>query len=100
MKSALEIALERTAKLSEGEATVKLTDDQRAKIAELEQEYRAKIAEQEIMAETHIKALALQTSGREFSEQVMLLREQLNQDKQRLDAEKTARVQAVRDGNA
>lgn len=99
MKSALEIALEKSAKLAEGDPTaVKLTDEQRVKIAEVEQEYRAKIAEHEIMTDSKIRAIALQASGREFSEQVMLLREQLAQEKVKLEEEKAARIQAIREG--
>ncbi|MBI4553391.1 MAG: hypothetical protein HY710_14095 [Candidatus Latescibacteria bacterium] len=101
MKSALEIALEKSAKLMEGEpAQARLTDEQRAKIAAIEQEYRAKAAEQEIMVESKIKTVALQATGREFSEQVMLLREQLTQEKMKLEEEKQARIQAIRESNA
>lgn len=101
MKSALEIALEKSAKLAEGDpAQVKLTDEQRARIAAVEQEYRAKIAEQEIMTESKIKVIALQATGREFSEQILLLRDRLAQDKAQLEAEKTARIQAIREEKA
>ena len=48
MKSALEIALEKTA--TQGRS--KLTDEQRSEISNLEKEYRAKIAEKEIMVES------------------------------------------------
>ncbi len=94
MKSALEIAMEKTAGAQQGG---KLTDDQRTGIADLEKEYQAKIAEQEIMNESKIKALAVQAQGPEFQEQVHALREQLVQERERLEEEKKAKIQAVRD---
>ncbi len=94
MKSALEIAMEKTAGARQGGG---LTDGQRAAIGDLEKEYQAKIAEQEIMIESKIKALAAQATGPEFQEQVYALREKLVQERERLEEEKKARIQAVRD---
>ncbi len=94
MKSALEIAMEKTAGAQEGG---RLTDEQRSAIGDLEKEYRAKIAEQEIMTESKIKQLAARATGPEFQEQVHALREQLAQERERLEEEKKAKVQAVRD---
>jgi len=94
MKSALEIAMEKTAAAQQGG---KLTDEQRKGIANLEKEYQAKIAEQEIMIESKIKALAAQAQGHEFQQQVHAFREQLVQERERLEAEKNAKIQAVRD---
>lgn len=94
MKSALEIAMEKTAGAQEGG---KLTDEQRGVIGDLEKEYKAKIAEQEIMIESKIKALAAQATGPEFQQQVHALWEQLVQERERLEVEKKAKVQAVRD---
>lgn len=97
MKSALEIAMEKTAGAQQGG---KLTDEQRKGIADLEKEYQAKIAEQEIMIESKIKALAVHAQGHEFQQQVHALREQLVQERERLEAEKNAKIQAVRDPSA
>ena len=94
MKSALEIAMEKTAGAQEGGG---LTDEQRSAIGGLEKEYQAKIAEQEIMTESKIRQLAAQATGHEFQEQVHALREQLAQERERLEEEKKAKVQAVRD---
>ena len=52
MKSALEIAMQKTAGGQEGGA---LTDEQKSAIGELEKEYHAKIVEQEIIVESKIK---------------------------------------------
>lgn len=94
MKSALEIAMEKTAEAQQGG---KLTDDQRSAIGDLEKEYQAKVAEQEIMIESKIKALATQAQGHELQQQVLALREQLVQERERLEAEKKAKIQVVRD---
>ena len=94
MKSALEIAMEKTAGAQEGG---RLTDEQRSAIGDLEKEYQAKIAEQEIMIESKIKQLAAQATGHEFQEQVYALREQLAQERERLEEERKAKVQAVRE---
>lgn len=97
MKSALELAMEKTASLQEGGG---LTEEQKAKIAEIEKEYKAKIAEQEIMLESKLKAVARQEQGRAFSEQVTLLREQLAQERARLEEEKASKQAKVREGKA
>ena len=94
MKSALEIAMEKTADAQQGG---KLTDEQRSAIGDLEKEYQAKIAEQEIMIESKIKQLAARATGPEFQQQVHALREQLLQERERLEEEKKAKIQAVRD---
>ena len=54
MKSALDLALERL-KAKEGDI-VPLTHEQKAAIAEVEAETRAKVAEQEIMAAERLRA--------------------------------------------
>ena len=95
MKSALEIAMEKTAKMQEGGP---LTDEQRNRIAELDKEYQAKIAEQEIMVESKIKTAAVQETGAAFSEVVHVLREQLVDERKRLEAERDAKIKAVREG--
>ncbi|MXZ75590.1 MAG: hypothetical protein F4207_13480 [Gemmatimonadetes bacterium] len=94
MKSALEIAMEKTASAQQGG---KLTDEQRKGIADLEKEYQAKIAEQEIMVESKIKALAVQAQGHELQQQVHALREQLVQERERLEADRNTKIQALRD---
>jgi len=95
MKSALEIAMEKTAGGQEGGA---LTDEQKSAIGELEKEYQAKIAEQEIMVESKIKALAAQAAGPEFNEAVQVMRQQLVEERNRLESKKAKNIQAIRDG--
>lgn len=59
MKSAYELAMERLNKTS---PTVKLSDAQKAEIAELESKYKAKIAQREIAVKGEIEAA--QAAGR------------------------------------
>ncbi len=95
MKSALELAMEKTARTQEGGS---LTDEQRSQIGELEKEYQAKIAEMEIMVESRIKMMASQEVGAEFGDQVGLLREEMAKERELLEKEKATKIQAVRDG--
>ncbi len=96
MKSALELALEKTANLQEGGP---LTDEQRAEIADIEKIYQAKIAEQEIMLQSKLKSAAIQLHGADFSEVVGELRRQLGDEKDLLELEKAGKITAVRERN-
>jgi hypothetical protein len=80
MKSAYELAMER---LEKAAPTVKLTDVQRAEIAELEALYKAKIAEREVyLGDEMAKARAKGEFGEAETMQV-----QLHNDVRRLQAE-------------
>ena len=52
MKSAYELAMER---LEQSEATVKLTDAQKAQISEIDSTYKARIAEKELFLQEKIR---------------------------------------------
>ena len=58
MKSAYELAMER---LEKGAPTVKLTDEQKAQIAEIESQCKARIAEKELFLKQKMREA--QTSG-------------------------------------
>src|SRR5215813_2941220 len=58
MKSAYELAMER---LEKNAPTVKLTDEQKQQIAEIESTYKARIAEKELFLKEKMRAA--QTSG-------------------------------------
>jgi hypothetical protein len=57
MKSALEIALEKSKRMAGGEPDTSLTDEQKTRIAEIRKEYEAKIAQEEIMMKSEIDKL-------------------------------------------
>jgi ABC-type phosphate transport system auxiliary subunit len=56
MKSAYELAMER---LEQSEATVKLTDAQKAQITEIDSTYKARIAEKELFLQEKIREMRL-----------------------------------------
>ena len=80
MKSAYELAMERLNKQS---PAVKLTDDQKKRIAELEAEYKAKIADREIF----IKGQITRAVDKGDYEAIEQLEKQLVSDRKSLQAE-------------
>ena len=93
MKTAFELAMER---LSKNDPTVKLTDEQKQKLAELDSLYAAKIAERELLLNSEL-AKAEATDDTEAMEQ---LQKQLASDRKSLQAEKEEKEEAVRQGKA
>jgi hypothetical protein len=91
-KSAYDIAMERL-RQKDREAGVSdrpLTDEQKAKIAEIRKFYDAKFAEREIL---HRDALRKAKSHEEITK----LNEELTQDRGRLERERDRKVAEVRD---
>ncbi len=91
MKSAYELAMERLA-ASDGDRKT-ITEEQKAKLAEIDEKYRAKIAEREVFLTP--KLVAAETSGN-FSE-ARDLRKQLASEKARLEEEREAKKDEVRE---
>lgn len=89
MKSAYELAMERLNKSSPAQ---KLTDKQKAEIAELESRYKAKLAEREIFLKDEIVKAA--TKG-DF-ESVAQLEKQLVSDRKSLAAELEEKKEKIR----
>ncbi|MFQ5894437.1 MAG: hypothetical protein ACE5JJ_01275 [Nitrospinota bacterium] len=105
MKSARELAMERTAKLAQEarKEREKLTPEQRERIREVEKECEAKLAEKEVMLQQEISALsgglplsvAEQTAA---GEEIQALREEGARERGRLLEERDARIAAIRKG--
>ena len=89
-KSAVEIAMEKL-RAREGFEEKKLSDDQKAEIAEIRSRYRARIAETEIH---HQSKLAAVTSRDELES----LEGELAREKERLTREMEKKVAEVRSG--
>jgi hypothetical protein len=89
MKSAYELAMERLSKTS---PTIKLTDQQKKEIAELESKYAAKIAERELF----IKDEVVKAVDRGDEEAVAQLEKQLVSDRKSLRAELEEKKDKVR----
>ena len=93
MKSAYELAMERLNKTS---PSVKVSAEQKARFAELESKYAAKIAEKEISAKGEMDRLA--DSG-DF-EKLEQLQQQLVRDRKKLQAELEDKKEALRQAKA
>ena len=91
MKSAYELAMERLGKTS---PTVKVTDEQKKELAELESKYTAKLAERELFLKGEI-AKAIDKGDAEAVEQ---LEKQLLSDRKSLRAECEEKKEKVRGG--
>lgn len=91
MKSAYELAMER---LSKGSPTVKLTDQQRAELAEIDSQYAAKIAERELLLQDELRKAA----ARGDMEAMEQIEKQLVSNRKTLGAEKENKKDKVRTG--
>lgn len=89
MKSAYELAMER---LEKSAPQVKITEAQRAELAEIDSTYRAKIAEREVFLSDLIAKA--QTAGK--FEEVAELTEQRSRDLARLHSECEAKKEKIR----
>jgi hypothetical protein len=89
MKSAYEIAMER---FGGDEPQVKLTDEQKAQLAEIDAKYKGKIAERELLIEGQIDK-AHEEGDYDALEQ---LQKQLASDRTNLEAEREEKKEAIR----
>ncbi len=91
MKSSYELAMER---LSKSSPAVKLTDKQRAELAEIDSKYAAKVAERELLLQDEMRKAAAK-GDLEAMEQI---EKQLASNRKTLEAEKEAKKDKVRAG--
>ena len=93
-KSAYELILERLKKKDreEGVEERPVTDEQRARIAELRKVYEAKLAEREILHQSAVR----RTGG--DPEAVAQLEEEYRRDRERITSERDRKVESVRKG--
>ena len=91
MKSAYELAMERLQKQA---PTVKLTAEQKARIAELDSLYKSRLAEREIALRDAIGKSVEQGDV----DEIQKLEQQLNLEKQKITEELENRKEAVRAG--
>jgi hypothetical protein len=101
MKSALELALERTDHVRQAirEEGLTLTDDQRERLAELEREYSAKIAEKDVMLQTEMRKLLMQYPPAEIVPLIEQLRDKFIDEKRKLTEEKHEKAARIRQVN-
>ena len=91
MKSAYELAMERLKKQSPG---IKLTNEQKRQLAELDSKYTARIAEREISLKSNITR-AIEAGNFEEAE---ALEQQLASERKKLQAELEEKKEQVRQG--
>jgi DNA-binding transcriptional regulator YbjK len=98
MKSALELALERTEHVRKAirDEGLALTDAQREQLAELEREYSAKIAEKDVMLQAEMRKLLMQYPPAEAVPVLEQLREKFVDEKRRLMEEKDEKASHIR----
>ena len=92
MKTAYELAMER---LSKTAPAVKLTDAQKKQIAELEAEYKAKVADREIFLKGEMAKAATKGDGEAMDQ----LEKQLISDRKSLQADLEEKKEKARQGS-
>jgi hypothetical protein len=98
MKSALELALERTDHVRQAirEEGPTLTEAQREQLAEIEREYSAKVAEKEVMLQAEMRQVLMRYPPAEAGALIEQLRQKLVDDKRQLMDEKDRKVARIR----
>src|SRR5262245_6302672 len=98
MKSALELALERTEHVRKAihEEGLTLTDTQREELTEIEREYSAKIAEKDVMLQAEMRKLLMQYPPAEAVPVLEQLREKFIEEKRKLMEEKDEKAARIR----
>jgi pyrroline-5-carboxylate reductase len=98
MKSALELALERTDHVRKAihEEGLTLTHTQREELTELEREYSAKIAEKDVMLQAEMRTLLMQYPPAEAVPVLEQLREKFIEEKRKLMEEKDEKAARIR----
>jgi len=91
MKSAYELAMER---LNQQSPSIKLTDKQKAQLAEIDSKFNARIAERELTLGGEIDH-ARETGDYDA---IATLDQQLTDDKNKLEAERESQKEAIRQG--
>lgn len=98
MKSALELALERTdhVRKTMREEGLTLTDAQRDQLTEIDREYNAKIAEKDVMLQTEIRQVFMRYPPAEAYALAAELRQKFLDEKRKLTEEKDAKGAGIR----
>ena len=94
MKSALELAMEKTESLVDDEA--KLRPEQLEAIDQVNKEYEAKWAEQEIVLKGRIQKVQSEADPQTFAEHARQFQDEMNSVRERIFAERDEKIEAVR----
>jgi hypothetical protein len=98
MKSALELALERTDHVRQAirDEGLALTEAQREQLAEIEREYNAKIAEKDVMLQTEMRKLLMSYPPAEVVPVIEQLRARFIDEKRKLTEERNEKAARIR----
>jgi dsDNA-specific endonuclease/ATPase MutS2 len=101
MKSALELALERTDHVRQAirDEGLALSDVQREQLAEIEREYNAKIAEKDVMLQTEMRKLLMHYPPAEAVPVIEQLRDKFIDEKRQLTEERNEKAARIRQVN-
>jgi hypothetical protein len=88
MKSALEIALEKTRGIAPSEDPRMLTVEEKARVREINREFGAKIAEIEIQVSQRIRQMAGKFGEQEIQEHMQSFQQELRGERNRINAER------------
>lgn len=94
MKSALELAMEKTDDLVEDKS--KLTADQIGAIDEVKREYEAKWAEREIVLKERIAKVQAESDPQTFAEHQRQFASEMNSVREQIYAERDEKIAAIR----
>jgi len=89
MKSAYELAMER---LNKTAPTVKMTDQKKKELAEIDSVYAAKLAERELFVKDELRKAAEKGDGEAFSQ----IQKQIISDRKSLTAEREEKKEKIR----
>lgn len=96
MKSALEIAMEKSKQIAGGDTDTALTDEQKTRISEIRKEYEAKIAQEEIMMKSEIDKLGPAVQTPDGQAYVDVVREKFGGEKTKLIEAMEKKIDRVR----
>jgi dsDNA-specific endonuclease/ATPase MutS2 len=101
MKSAVELALERTDHVRKAirDEGLALSDVQREQLAEIEREYNAKIAEKDVMLQTEMRKLLMHYPPAEAVPLIEQLRDKFIDEKRQLTEERNEKAARIRQVN-
>lgn len=94
LKSAWEISLEKSEKIDpQAKSRKKLTDRQKAEIGEIRKEYKAKIADKEVILQDKLNKLANRVPPEQLEPEAEELRKKFAEEKQALQQEMENRIE-------
>ena len=96
MKSAIELALERTTHFKKDAEKAALPKEKIKRISEIEKEYQAKVAETEILLESRFKKVVQTLAPEEAPIHIEALREEFQKERESLNKKKLLEIEKIK----